>query len=184
MLLSALVSGHFIERIRVGGPIQTDLQMTSDLVADNLPPPAYLIESFLEVLPLRQDPRRLGQTQAKLEKLHTEYEARQAFWREATIDTELRTALTVGSSKPGMAFWTEVEGRFLPAIAAGNSQAAEASYARIAGLYAAHRAEIDRTVTLAMERQAAQKDAAQSDVRTALFRGRPRRFRWWRMADR
>lgn len=168
MLLSALVAGHYIQRIRVGGPIQTDLQLTSDLVADILPPPAYLIESFLEVTLLRQDVGRLEEARKRLQTLQADYRARQGFWREAEIDPALKSALTDGSAKPGAAFWAEVNERFLPAIAGGDQAAADASYRRISGFYAAHRREIDRTVTLATERQTAQKADAAFDVRLAL----------------
>lgn len=168
MLLSALVASHFIQKIRVGGPIQTDLQMTSDLVADILPPPAYLIESFLEVSLLRQESARLVNARSRLAQLRADYRARQIFWRGADIDPALRSALTEGSAAPGEAFWTEVETRFLPAVESGDRAASEASYRRIADAYATHRREIDRTVSLAMARQTAQTDAAVSDVRMAL----------------
>ena len=169
MLLSALVAGHFIQKIRVGGPLQTDLQLTSDLVADILPPPAYLIESYLEVSLLRNEPQRLARTRSRLETLRSEYRARQAFWREAPIDPALRTAITQGSARPGEAFWDEVDGQFLPALEAGDRAAADASYRRATALYAAHRAAIDRTVALATRQQAAQKESAASDVRMALL---------------
>ncbi len=169
MLFSALIAGHYIQKIRVGGPIQSDLQLTSDLVADILPPPAYLIESYLEISLLQQDAARLAKARARLATLRSEYRARQLFWSEASIDPSLRKALTDDSARPGDAFWTEIDGRFLPAVNAGDRAAADASYRRATALYAAHRAAVDRTVALALQLQGKQKEAASSDVRLALI---------------
>ena len=53
---AALYVGGTIGTISVGGPIADSNQQSSDLVADILPPPVYLIESYLEARLALEEP--------------------------------------------------------------------------------------------------------------------------------
>ena len=46
ILLAAVFAAWRINVIRMGGPIQVQSQQTSDLIADILPPPGYVIEAY------------------------------------------------------------------------------------------------------------------------------------------
>jgi hypothetical protein len=53
-----------------------------DLVADVLPPPAYLIESFLEATLAKNSPQSAANHKQRLAKLKEEYNARHTFWSD------------------------------------------------------------------------------------------------------
>ena len=148
LVVGALLAGFGIDMIRMGGPIQTNSQQASDLIADILPPPAYVIEPFLEAALLRQDPRLAAASRARLTRLHADYEARVRHWQQANIDPVLKGVLERAAA-PAERFWEILERRFLPAIAASDTVSIDASYRDLATAYADHRQKIDATVVVA-----------------------------------
>ncbi len=43
-------SGYALEQLRVGGPLYGRIKLGNDLIADILPPPAYVLEAYLEAI--------------------------------------------------------------------------------------------------------------------------------------
>jgi len=148
-LLAGGLAAVQINDIRMGGPIQTNAQQASDLVADILPPPAYIIEAYLEATLLRQRPGDLLVRKDKLATLRKNFETRNQYWREAAIQPGIRNALTNDAYRPAAAFWAELETQFLPAIAGKDSAAIDQSYTVLTTNYLKHRMFIDTTVTQA-----------------------------------
>jgi len=148
-LQSVLVS-RSVEQIRVGGPKFDAVILSKDMVADILPPPLYVIESYL-VLTKAMEEGRAGVPEARTEiaRLKAEAEARNVFWRSAAIPDALRAQLVESTGRPARALFEEAETRLLPALAEGNATAAVASYARVSELYRTHRAEVEKTVKAA-----------------------------------
>ena len=50
---------------------------------DILPPPAYVIEAYLEATLVLQEPSKASAHKARLAKLHKEFDERQAFWKKS-----------------------------------------------------------------------------------------------------
>ena len=157
-----------INVIRMGGPIQVQSQQTSDLVADVLPPPAYIIEAYLEATLLLRDTADTTGAAQRLGKLHDDYRKRLDFWSKAGIARSNFAALAA-SKPPADAFWTELEERYLPAARANNLPAMARSYSRISSAYAAHRKAIDTLVTRATAYQADLNAHAAATLRWALI---------------
>ncbi|WP_192812159.1 methyl-accepting chemotaxis protein [Novosphingobium sp. Rr 2-17] len=151
----------------MGGPIQTQSQQTSDLVADVLPPPAYVIEAYLEATLLLRDPADQAGAAKRLAKLHDDYRTRLDFWAKAGIDPENFAALAA-SKPPADAFWTEIEERYLPAARANDRPAMLRSYTRISSAYSEHRRAIDILVKRAITYQAGLADRAAKALHRAL----------------
>ena len=167
IILAAALATWRIDVIRMGGPLQVQSQRTSDLVADVLPPPAYIIQAYLEATLLLRDPADAPAAGKRLAKLHDEYRARHDFWSHTDIDPAVYAALR--ASKPAAdAFWTEVETRYLAAARARDRRALDRSYARITRDYAAHRAAIDTLVTRALAYQTSLNDRAATTLHRAL----------------
>ena len=78
----ALGSYLTVSAASVNGPYYHQIAQAKDLVADVLPPPTYIIESYLVSLEMSQEENRdaLKQLSAKSRALRAEYEARHAFW--------------------------------------------------------------------------------------------------------
>ncbi|UJP34286.1 methyl-accepting chemotaxis protein [Aeromonas veronii] len=118
-----------------------------DVVADILPPPLYLIESQLQVYTLLhakpEEREALLQTLARLQQ---EFESRNSFWQESSLNEPLRELLLGEQKVQGELFWQLLNDRFVPAIKAGDLAQAGAIAARLHTLYNAHRLGVDATV--------------------------------------
>lgn len=139
-----------VDAIRYGGPIQKMNQEVSDLIADILPPPSYIVEPYLEATLLVRDPAQVEERALRLAQLRKDFDARQTYWQQSALQSDARTALTGPAHKTAMAFWQELEQATIPAARAGDTAGLEASYSRLSGHYAAHRQSIDAAVASAL----------------------------------
>lgn len=118
-----------------------------DVVADILPPPLYLIESQLQVYTLLhakpEEREHLLQTLARLQQ---EFESRNRFWQESSLNEPLRELLLGEQKVQGELFWQLLNDRFVPAIKAGDLAQAGTIATRLHTLYNAHRLGVDATV--------------------------------------
>ncbi|WP_346296073.1 methyl-accepting chemotaxis protein [Rhodopseudomonas sp. P1] len=146
--LTAMLTTNFmaLNQLRVGGPLYSQIKLGNDLVADILPPPAYVIEAYLEATLALRRPSEWRAHAAKLEQLHRDYLDRQKYWLGSELDPALKTRLTVDSDAAVQKFWRAAEQELIPALSAGDEAAAEAAYTKLDSNYAAHRAVIDDIV--------------------------------------
>ncbi|MBX9859281.1 MAG: HAMP domain-containing protein [Sphingomonas sp.] len=149
MALAGVVASMEINKIRFGGPIQLKNQQVSDLVADILPPPEYVIEPYLEATLLVNNPASLTARKTRLAELHKQFDDRESYWQKADLDPALKTALLAQSGAAANKFWDEVDNGLVPAIERQDSDAMRASYARLTDKYADHRRKIDALVASA-----------------------------------
>jgi methyl-accepting chemotaxis protein len=136
-----------ISQLKVGGPVYDRIVLGKDLIADILPPPEYVIESYLEATLALNDPKGLDAHGKRLAQLRKDYDDRHAYWLEQDFDPAIKKMLTEESDAAVATFWQELDQRFLPAVEAGDASAAKASYAKLTEAYLAHRGVIDRIVT-------------------------------------
>jgi methyl-accepting chemotaxis protein len=160
--LTALIftSGYALQQLRVGGPLYNQIKLGNDLVADILPPPAYVIEAYLEATLALREPDTLAARTARLSQLHKDYDERRDYWRKSDLDPETKAMLTEKSDAEVRKFWKIIQDGLLPAIAGKNAAAAEASYQKLESVYAAHRGIIDEIVKKALADNAAHETAA------------------------
>ncbi len=164
--LAALIATGEIARseLKVSGPVYGQIVLGKDLIADVLPPPAYVIEAYLEATLAKKDPSTLRDRAARVERLQADFETRTAFWRGAPIDEETRRMLTAESVGHVDRFFAAVQDKLVPALAAGDAAAADRAYAEVSDAYAAHRAVVDRIVARTVEANTAtEADAAAKD---------------------
>jgi methyl-accepting chemotaxis protein len=168
VVAAALFVGAAIATIRVGGPISNDNQQASDLVADILPPPVYILESYLEARLAMAEPAQREHHAARLARLHREFDTRQQHWAGSTLPAELKDQIRRVDA-PARRFYAEVEQRFLPSLEQGDETAARQSIARLATAYADHRREIDRLVEQTALYQGETRATGDSYVTMALI---------------
>ena len=151
-LLMGGVAFDTLRHVGLGGAVYQDIVDGKDLVADVLPPPCYLIESYLVVLRLIEDPpppikRQLLADAARLKK---EFFDRQEVWRDTLKKPELRTAMLQKAYDPAVAFFHLRDGVFLTAIKDNDTQKArELALGQMTHLYEQQRQGVDLVVTLA-----------------------------------
>jgi methyl-accepting chemotaxis protein len=114
----AVVSLNTLDTVKVNGPLYKQIVDSKDLIADILPPPEYLIESYLVVLQMleEQDEGKLNALVQKSAKLREEYETRHQFWDKTLGPGPLRDTMIVRSYEPAKQFLDLRDREFIPAI--------------------------------------------------------------------
>lgn len=146
-VIGMLLTSSTINNIRFGGPLQVDNQTTSDLLADILPPPAYIIESYLEATSITLSAEFLEEGKARLAQQQKAFKDRQEHWKNSSLNPELKKQVNVDTFEPANRFWSEIDNVFLPAAERGDAEAVRASHARLTQYYQEHRKLIDALVT-------------------------------------
>ncbi|QYG08485.1 hypothetical protein [Janthinobacterium sp. PAMC25594] len=90
-----------LHELKVNGPVYQRIVQGKDLVADVLPPPEYILESYLV---------------ERRQALKAEYDTRHQFWRAQDIDRDIAEALLTQAHAPAMAFYEAAFTRFIPAL--------------------------------------------------------------------
>jgi methyl-accepting chemotaxis protein len=151
--LAALLftSGHALKQLRVGGPLYTQIKLGNDLIADVLPPPAYVLEAYLEATLALREPETVVARTERLLQLRKDYDERREFWAKSDLDPTLKALLTEASHAEVKKFWEITQDELLPAIVRRDTQAAESSYRRLQSVYVVHRNIIDTIVKKATD---------------------------------
>ncbi|MEI6640571.1 MAG: HAMP domain-containing methyl-accepting chemotaxis protein [Novosphingobium sp.] len=134
--------------IRAGGPITQQTALQSELLADVLPPPAFVVEPYLNASLVAHDPTRAGPYLSELKDERAEFEARKAYWKAAPVPEQLRQPLrdTIAAADK---FWQVMDSNFLPAVASGNQPAmSEAFTMQLAPIYRVQREQVRSIVAL------------------------------------
>lgn len=86
--------------LRIGGKVYDQIVMDKDLIADILPPPEYVIESYLTVYQLLDNnhPDKAALWQS-LDKLYNEYEQRKQFWQQQPLPNHLQQQLALSQQQ-------------------------------------------------------------------------------------
>ncbi|MDI1264118.1 MAG: HAMP domain-containing methyl-accepting chemotaxis protein [bacterium] len=164
------VSTYANNQLRVGGPLYSQIRLGNDLVADILPPPAYVVEAYLEATLALRAPAKASLHKERLAQLHKEFDERQEFWKKSDLDGQLKSRLTVNSYAEVQRFWTITERELLPLITSGDQAGAEKAYANLTAAYTTHRAIIDEIVKKANADNAElEAVAAQQIVRFSIL---------------
>ena len=157
------ISALTMEQLKVNGPLYGKVVLAKDLIADVLPPPAYIVEANLVAHQLAgaSDATARNALIARLRDLDKEFNGRIEFWRTQDIASATRQALIERAAPAAQRFFDTAYGRLLPALTAGNAAAINAALVELQTPYAEHRRAIDEVVAnasalgQALEREAA-----------------------------
>lgn len=155
LLMTIAVTAYCIERIRIEGPIDLQVRETSDLIADILPPPQFIVESFAEVSMIRANPAAISEHAAALKKLEQEFQTTERRWETSPLDSALKTELQGLPQENARAFFKEVNATFLPAAQRGDEAQMAASYLRLQAHYIDQRNAIRQLAEKARAKQTA-----------------------------
>lgn len=145
-----------LREIEVNGPIYQRIVQSKDLIADVLPPPEYVIESYLVSLQLAGTPdvTRQSALLARLARLKSEYDARHEFWTHETLEPALADALLRRAHEPAVTFYNIAFDEFVPALRAGDPRKLADALSRMGGAYDEHRQAVNDVVELSVKRGA------------------------------
>jgi PAS domain S-box-containing protein len=149
IIVSGAVAYRDISEVKINGPLYSQIEQGKDLVADILPPPEYIIESYLTAYQLADatDKDAIAQLEQKMDSLKKDYDTRHEYWTSKLPDGQMKETLVDRSYQPVEAFYRAYTNKFLPAVQAGDTaQAKEVLLGALTRHYEAHRKEIDDLV--------------------------------------
>lgn len=153
-----------LDELKVNGPLYSKIIQNKDLIADILPPPAYIIESYLIVL--QMESASVSERDAfkkRLAILKKDFDARQDFWQNASLEKDMAVALLQESKDPAHVFFKVAFDQYVPALEAQNEKEVRAALKAMNEQYELHRTAIDKVVAGASK-------AAESDEKEAIER--------------
>lgn len=162
LLVSIAVASIVVYYVRSGGPITMREALQSELVADILPPPAFVVEPYKNAALIMLDPQAASPHVADIKAERAEYEARKTYWQAAVLPEAMRLPLD-GTLSSADRFWKVMDSRFLPALTSGDRAAMAAAFNNgLTPAYADQHGQVTRLVALSARYRA---EAAQTDGR-------------------
>jgi methyl-accepting chemotaxis protein len=152
-IVFGVVSLTILTYLRVNGPVYQEIVTGKDLVADILPPPEYIIESYLIVneLVIERDPtiidKKIDYLQNELEKV---YYDRHDFWIRTLPEDRMKNIMVGDSYRSADEFFKTVDNEFIPAVRSSDwKKAQKLAYGTLKQKYEEHRRHIDNVVAMA-----------------------------------
>ncbi len=171
-----VVSSKTLSELQIGSPLYKRIALNNELVADILPPPEYILETYQVTLQLlgEPDPKTVGELIEKTRSLQNDYNTRHEYWQKSLDEGKMKSTLLADSFAPANEFYRILNEQFIPAIQKGDKEtAAKLAFGDLEVQYKAHRAAIDQVVAMANERISKDQASADQTVkeRTNLLTG-------------
>jgi methyl-accepting chemotaxis protein len=164
-VVSGLFSFSTINNVKVNGPIYQGIVQQKDLLADILPPPEYLIESYLVSMQMVDaDKAKLPGLIEKAKSLAKDFDERHQYWQKELPDSPSKRLLVEKSYQPGKEMLEIQERDLIPALQRGDAKAAATAREQLTQKYEAHRAAVDELVTVSTAAAAEQEKEAAATV--------------------
>jgi methyl-accepting chemotaxis protein len=164
ILFSSWFSKSIVDRVKVTGPVYSEIVSRKDLLADILPPPMYIIEAYLTTHAAADmsDAAEREKLIQKLSVLKKDYVTRVEYWQKSLPEGELRKMLQGESHQQADAFFEVVDSKLIPLLRAGDLAGSRELLDReLRNTYEAHREALTAVV------DGTQKDAATLERDTA-----------------
>jgi len=157
--------------LNVNGPIYQRIVQGKDIIADVLPQPEYILESYTMALQLSgtTNSSEIDVLITHFQTLKADYESRHQYWLGQALEQELQTALLENSYQEAQKFYTEAEQHFLPAIKAGNREVWLSSLQTMRQAYELHRKAINEVVSYATKRNTQDESQAEETISSYRF---------------
>jgi methyl-accepting chemotaxis protein len=157
--------------LKVGGVVYQRIVQGKDLIADILPPPEYIIESYLVSLQLAESATKPEQDAliVRLASLKKEFDTRHEFWVKENLGPELSNLFLKQSYESATAFYTKAFQELVPAVQAQNKEAITTTMQAMKPIYESHRKSIDQVVGIAMKRTEDDEAASKQRINTVFF---------------
>lgn len=153
-VIFGLVFKNTLDVLVIRGPIYNTIVQDKDLIADILPPPEYIIESYLIVLQAlhENDKSALDALSRKFKTLQEEHESRKAYWAKELAAGPAKDLIEKEAYAPAKEFYAIADKEFFPALYAKNLEKARSiANGKLKTTYEKHRSAIDTLVKLSTE---------------------------------
>ncbi len=125
-VLFGIVAFATLNELKINGPRYLRIVQGKDLVADLVPQPVTLVESYLAVHQMlgETDRRRLDELIRGSQELRLKFEARHQYWDKSLPAGTLKTTLHDKAYPPASEFLRIMDGEFVPAVRRGDQEGA------------------------------------------------------------
>lgn len=159
-----------LDELKVNGLIYQRIIQGKDLVADILPPPEYIIESYLVSLQMfNGDRQQQFELQSRLKQLKIEFDQRHGYWLQQDLSAELQDQFLNQAYKAAINFYDLAFGEFLTALNADDRVQAAEILQRMHDFYELHRKAVDQVVILANQRVRSDEKFAREKISSATI---------------
>ncbi|MDX1963824.1 MAG: methyl-accepting chemotaxis protein [Pirellulales bacterium] len=166
-LVFGLVAYSTLNTVKVNGEHYLRIVQNKDLLADVLPPPNYIIETYLtaRLMADGKNAEDIKDLTAQYKNLKRDYSTRQDYWMQNLESGTVKVEVTETSRKPAEEFFSVIDHRLIPAIEKGDREEVQKIInTLLPPLYAEHRASINKIVELAT----ANASATEADVASLI----------------
>lgn len=151
LVFYGLTSFLVLQKIKILGPYYNKIIQGKDLIADILPPPAYIIESYLLAFQeaINTDTNVVNELISRTRELEDDFEIRYEYWKRMLPEGHLKEIFTINAYRAGKKFFDIWKDQFVQAIKEGNRDVAfELLKGPLQEAYNQHRKYIDEIVTI------------------------------------
>ena len=157
-----------LHQLQINSPLYQRIVQGKDLVADILPPPEYIIESYLVSFEMvsADDKKDQDKLIERLKTLKGEYDTRHEYWLKQELTGEMADLFLNNSYKSALNFYDIALNDLVPAVQRGDKSAINSVMTRLAQAYKVHRWAIDQIVPMINQRTAADEVLATEQTET------------------
>lgn len=145
-----LLARGLLRHVQIGSPLYHSILEGKDLLADVLPPPCYVVESYQLVLQLAltSDKGQRANLVDKGRALRRDYLERHDYWDRHLLPGRLRDIMLGPVHEAAVEFFRMRDEQFLPAVQANDAKKVQQLLGTLDALYQRQRSAIDEIVTL------------------------------------
>jgi methyl-accepting chemotaxis protein len=161
-----------LNKVKVNGPLYTEISRGNELVADILPPPEYIIESYLTAFQSleEKDPNALAKLIEHGTALKKDFGDRHEYWTKECPNENVRKLFLEEAYAPALEFFEIRDQQFNPAILRNDRDAARKILDQaMKPKYDAHRAKIDMVVSAVNELNKLNERSAAAIISSRTF---------------
>jgi len=170
--MTGAISLYALSRLKVNGPVYQQIVLQQELLEDTLPPPLYLLESYMTALQMlgESDPVVIKEHVARIKKLHTDFEERRTDWNRRLVGTPIGEKLNEELREHALPLLETLESEFVPAVQRHDTVLASSlADGKLNLLYLEHRKSINNLVELARENSQRDELAAKEETSRLEF---------------
>ncbi len=162
-LVFAVVAFSTLNSIKIDGPQYNKIVADKNLMADILPPPAYIVESLLVARQFRdaQNLDEIEELTKTFSRLKSEYETSLGNWSKSLQDEELQRHFLADSQNSAREFFNIVDRDLIPAAKRFDKKEVENLItSELTNSFNAHQSAINKTVARNKEIEKADQEYA------------------------
>ena len=163
LIIYGMWSMQTLEKYKVNGPVYLKIVQSKDLVADILPPPEYVLESYLVAFQMASSAEANEQNALieRMKALKADYDTRHDFWSKEELAPEISELILKQSYTPALAFYAVAMNDLPTAVKAQDKEAIAAAMTKLKTHYVKHLDGINKLV------EVTNKYAAEVEAQTA-----------------